>query len=106
MKILLIDKGGYFLDFALRCLDAGHEVRWFLGALKGGDRNPQGDGMGVKKVSSWEPSMRWADLILTPDNSVYGEALRPWFNRGFPIWGPNEEVAGWELKRGAGMKVL
>lgn len=106
MKILLIDRGGYFLDFALRCINAGHEVRWFLGKLKGGDRNPQGDGMGVKKIADWTTSMRWADLILTPDNSVYGEALRPWFNRGFPIWGPNEEVASWELNRGAGAKVL
>lgn len=106
MKILLIDKGGYFLDFALRCLDAGHDVRWFLGALKGGDRNTSGDGMGIKKISSWETSMKWAELILTPDNSVYMDALQPWFNRGFPIWGPNREVAQWELSRGTGMKVL
>ena len=68
MKILLIDKGGYFLDFALRCIDAGHDVKWFLGTLKGGDRNPQGDGLGVRKVLSWEPFMKWADLILTPDS--------------------------------------
>lgn len=106
MKILLIDKGGYFLDFALRCIDAGHDVRWFLGKLKGGDRNPAGDGMGIKKIADWAPSMKWADLILTPDNSVYGDALQPWFNRGFPIWGPNKEVASWELCRGKGMQVL
>lgn len=106
MNILLIDKGGYFLDFALRCLDAGHDVRWFLGAMKGGFRNPQGDGLGVKKVPAWEPSMRWADIILIPDNSVYMEQLEVWRRRGFPIWGPNCETAEWELCRRKGQEII
>ena len=106
MNVLLIDKGGYFLDFGLRCLAAGHEVRWFLGALKGGHRNPQGDGMGLKKIGDWESSMRWADIILIPDNSVYMEVLEGWWKRGFPIWGPNREIASWEMCREEGLEVL
>lgn len=106
MKILLIDKGGYFLDFALRCREAGHEVKWFLGKLKGGDRNPQGDGFGLNKVKEWEPSMRWADLIVLPDNSVYMAELEVWRRRGFPIWGPNLETTAWEMNREVGAQVL
>ena len=106
MKVLLIDKGGYFLDFALRCIDAGHEVRWYLGKLKGGDRNPQGDGFGITKVGDWTTSMRWADLIVLPDNSVYMKELEPWRKRGFPIFGPSVETAAWELDRECGLAVL
>lgn len=106
MKILLIDKGGYFLDFALRCREAGHEVRWFLGKLRGGDRNPQGDGFNLTKVTDWAPSMKWADLIILPDNSVYMADLEVWRRRGFPIWGPNVEVTQWEMNRETGMEVL
>lgn len=106
MKVLLIDRGGYFLDFALRCADAGHEVRWFLGPLKGGGRNPQGDGFGIQKVPAWPPSMRWADIILIPDNACLMEELGPWQRRGFPVFGPNAETAAWELDRDVGCKVL
>lgn len=106
MKILLIDKGGYFLDFALRCRAAGHEVRWFLGKLKGGDRNPQGDGFGLDKRTEWESSMRWADLIVLPDNSVYMEEMEVWRRRRFPIFGPNLETTAWEMNRETGMAVL
>lgn len=106
MKILLIDKGGYFLDFALRCIAAGHEVRWWLGRFKNGDRNPQGDGMGIVKVPDWHSSMKWADLVLLPDNSTMLEELRAWRKRGFPIFGPEEETAEWEMNRGKGMQIL
>ena len=44
MKILLIDASSSFLDFALRCEAAGHEVRIFIGPLKDGSRSPVGDG--------------------------------------------------------------
>jgi phosphoribosylamine--glycine ligase len=106
MNILLIDKGGYFLDFALRCQAAGHSVRWYLGKMKGGDRNPQGDGMGISKINDWTTSMRWADLIVLPDNSVYMKELGPYHRKGFPIFGPNEEAASWELDREIGLDRL
>lgn len=106
MNVLLIDKGGYFLDFGLRCLGVGHDVRWFLGSLKGGLRNPQGDGMGLKKVPEWEASMRWADIILIPDCSVYMAELEGWRKRGFPIWGPNVAISRWEMCRQEGMDAL
>lgn len=106
MNILLIDCGGYFLDFAARCQKAGHTVKWFLGKLRGGDRNPLGDGYGIQKVPNWESSMRWADLIVLPDNSTYIEELEAYHKRGFPIYGPNKEMTAWEMCRDVGLGVL
>lgn len=106
MNVLLIDRGGYFLDFALRCKMAGHAVRWWVGKLKGGDRSPLGDGMGVEKRPDWQSSMRWADLILVPDNSSMMVELRSWRRQGFPIFGPDEEAASWELDRDKGTEIF
>ena len=105
MKILLIDVYSCFLDFALRCQDAGHEVRWFQSRLKDGTPSRVGDGL-VPKVREWESSMRWADLIVLADNVRYLPALEGWRKRGAPIFGPNWAVAQWELDRALGQKVL
>ena len=106
MNILLVDRGGYMLDFALRCKAAGHVVRWFLGKLKDGSRNPQGDGFEIQKVPAWEPHMRWADLIVLPDNSVYMKEMQVYHNRKFPIFGPNVAITEWEMNRETGTQVL
>lgn len=105
MRILLIDSGSCFLDFALRCEAAGHEVRVFMGPDKQGNRSRVGDGL-LDKRSDWESSMRWADLIMVSDNAKYTRALESYRNRGFPIWGPNLETTEWELARGCGQRVL
>lgn len=106
MKVLLIDRDGYMLDFALRCKSAGHKVRWFLGKTRANERNQIGDGFGLDKVTEWEPSMKWADLILLPDNSVYMTALEKYFQEDYPIYGPNRAVTEWEMSRDIGMSVL
>jgi phosphoribosylamine--glycine ligase len=105
MKILLIDATHAFLDFALRCLSEGHEVRLFQGPNKDGTRSEVGDGL-VEKVKDWQSSMKWADLILLADNCKYMRELEGYRKRGFPIFGPNEEVANWELDRELGQQVL
>lgn len=105
MRILLIDASSSFLDFALRCEAAGHEVRVFMGPLKDGSRSPVGDGL-LQKVPEWQPSMRWADLILTSDNVKYLKELEGFRARGFPIFAPNTEVTDWELLRGVGQRVF
>lgn len=106
MKILLIDSGSYFLDFALRLREWGHEVKWFLSKLKDGDKSPVGDGFGFHKVSSWEPHMKWADMIVVSDNAKYTHFLESWRNKGYPIWGANKETTEWELDRLAGQKIM
>jgi len=105
MKILLIDAQACFLDFAMRCEAAGHEVRVFMGPDKDGSAYPVGNGL-VTKVADWRPSMKWADLILTSDNIKYTRELDGYRQRGAPLWGPNCECTEWELERGTGQRVL
>lgn len=105
MKILLIDVLAGFLDFALRCEAEGHEVRVWLPRDKFGDKMKVGDGL-IKKVEFYEPSMRWADLILTSDNIKQIKQLEKYRKEGYPIFGANVEVTAWELDRGKGQEVL
>jgi len=106
MKVLIVDREGYMLNFALRCREAGHEVRWGVGPLKTGDRNEIGDGFGLDKRRDWQGSMRWADLIVLPDNASYMAELEVFQRRGYPIFGPNCEVTEWETIRQRGQDVL
>ncbi len=105
MRILLIDATSSFLDFALRCEAAGHEVRVFMGPTKEGLRSQVGDGL-LTKVADWKPSMDWAELILTSDNAKYIRQLEGYRSRGYPIWGANVATTAWELERGTGQRVL
>lgn len=101
MNVLLIDKEGNFLDFALRCQMAGHSVRWFVAPLKNGNRQTIGDGFGFR-VTDYHSSLKWADLILTSDNTWYMEDLYGYRRKGFPIMSPSPDCAALELERGKG----
>lgn len=105
MKILLIDAIASYVDFALRLMAAGHEVRVFMGPDPKGNRHPAGDGL-INKVSSWQGSMKWADLICLADNTKYIKELEGYRREGYPIWGCNVECAEWELKRDRGVEIF
>ena len=105
MKVLFIDLFSSFLDLAQRCVEAGHEVRWFQGKLKDGTPSPVGRGL-IPRIPAWESSMRWADLIVLSDNARWLPALESYRRRGFPIFGPNLDVAQWELDRECGQQVF
>jgi phosphoribosylamine--glycine ligase len=105
MKILLIDATHSFLDFALRCEADGHTVKVFMGPNKDGTRSCVGDGL-LHKVDHWESHMNWAELVLTSDNCKYIKALDGFRARGYPILGPTQETAEWELDRECGQRVL
>lgn len=104
MRILLIDIGANFLDFALRCVAAGHTVRWFIAPGKNNERLPIGDGL-IEKVKEWEKWMGASDLILTSDNTRYMVPLEPYRKLGYPIFGPNVAGAEMELNRTHGQKI-
>jgi phosphoribosylamine--glycine ligase len=104
MKILVIDPSALALDFCLRSMAEGAQVRWFIrnkpdGLIAVGDHL-------VQKVQHWEQHMNWADLIFLPDNAVYMADLDKWRQRGYPIYGANSFTAQWELDRQVGMDVL
>jgi phosphoribosylamine--glycine ligase len=104
MKILIVDNyGESALDWALRCLDAGHKVRWHIAP------NPRSEHVGrglVERVNDWREHMKWADLVFLPDNTKYLRELDLWRDRGARIVGPNVPGAAWELDRDEGMRVL
>lgn len=92
------------LDFALRCIAAGHTVRWFIAPGKNGERLPIGDGL-IEKVKEWQKWMGASDLILTSDNTRYMTVLEPYRKLGYPIFGPNVAGAEMELNRSTGQKI-
>ena len=90
MNILIVDADSACVDFALRCQAAGHKVKAFVRQTKEG-RNRVGDGL-FEKVATWEPHMKWADLIFVTDNICYIHALDRYITQGYPILGPGVEL--------------
>lgn len=105
MKILVIDPGGFALDWCLRCQADGHKVRWFIDSS---ERNKMiGKGL-IERVPDWREWVRWADLIMTADNTKHVHALDG-LRRTFPevpIVGATLETADWELDRNKGMAMF
>lgn len=106
MRILIIDVGGAALDWALRCQDWGHEIKWYIDKTKVEKKyNYIGTNL-VPRVREWEPYMDWADMIFLTDNVRHLDKLAKYFNRGYPIFGPTWEAANLELDRQAGVEVF
>ena len=97
MKILVIDPSGCGcgLSFAMRSQDAGHDVKMFIRHNKDGSRSEVGDGGLIKRVTSWEDHMKWADLIFCTDNIYYIHGLERYRDQGFPIFGPSIDTNRW-----------
>lgn len=103
LRVLIMDTyGESVLDWALRCRDDGHEVKWYF-------NNPQTDNVGrglIERVPDWRGWMRWADIVLMTDNTKHLRDLDGWRKEGVKIIGPSQEGASWELDRKLGMKIL
>jgi phosphoribosylamine---glycine ligase len=94
------------LALAMRCQDAGHDVRVYMPPMSGkGERCEIGDGM-ISKVPEWKSRMSWADLVVVTSNNKYAAELSPFFEQGFPILGTNRAAAEWELDRSVGQDIL
>ena len=106
MKILIIDQMGCLhLDFALRCIDAGHKVKVFCPKRKDGGRYRTGEGL-VERVMDWEAWMKWADLVFICDNTKYIYKMDEYHKKGFPIFAGNYAASQWELNRITGDEVF
>ena len=105
MKILFVDKSGDGgLDLAMRAIKAGHTVRYYLQNYDPVKR-PIGKGL-VPRVSEWQSSMRWADLVLLMGNDRWMLEMDRWRALGCRIIGGNAESAAWEIDRDKGMAVF
>lgn len=105
MRILLLDSGGHFLDFALQCIHAGHLVKTYVTPQKNGERNNIGDGL-VERVKDWRKWIGWGDLICLSDNDKFMVAMEPYRKLGYPIFGCNCAGAELELNRTLGQNIL
>ena len=106
MRVLLLDQEGLGLDFALRCVDAGHEVRWFR---KDWARVRDGDGFkGLRKVNNWRDHMPWAKagLVIATGNDKYLDELDRYRPLGYRIFAPTKASARLEVDRNAGMEAM
>ena len=105
MKILLIDATGAFVDFALQCIDAGHEVKQWIRKVPGKEDSKVGQGL-IPRVYNWENHMDWADLIVLSDNAYQMRELDKYHKKGYPILGATDLTADLELDRGFGQDIL
>jgi len=108
MRVLLIDSDRCGLDFAYRCVEAGHEVRWY-NRDKEGNTFRDGEGFpGIVMVKDWRPSMKWAKdgLIWVSSNANFLKELDDWKKHGYPVFAPSFESASLEIQRSKGMKLL
>ncbi len=98
MKILVIDLDKDSVNFAMRCLAAGHQVKvWFT------EKSEVGKGL-IEVVPEWKPWMKWADLIFITGNSKMENLLEPYYTAGYPLVGPNKRGAELELDRAKGQE--
>lgn len=106
MRILLVDVEGLGLDFCLRCIAAGHDVRWFR--LDAGKSNDGAGFKGLTVVDDWHDHMDWAKngLILNTGNHKFLRDLDDYRDEGYPVFGPSAKSAALEIKRSLGMELL
>lgn len=105
MNLLLLDPAGAFTDFAMRCMQAGHEVKQWQKKSPEGSVSKIGRGI-IPRVDDWEKHMNWADLIILSDNAYQMHALEKWHNKGYPIIGSCLTASSLELDRGYGQDIL
>lgn len=97
MKILVIDLTECGLAFSLKCIVAGHTVKLWAPPSK------MGRGL-IERVDEWKPYIHWADLVFITDNMKLGNVLEPYYQKGYPIFGPNKAAARLELDREFGQE--
>lgn len=108
MRVLLIDTDRCGLDFAYRCVQADHDVRWYNRSVDG-EAFKDGQGFpGIAMVKDWRESMKWAKdgLVWTSSNGKFLKELDQWKQHGFPVFAPSFESAQLEISRSKGMDLL
>lgn len=91
---------------AWRCVQAGHEVRWYV-KPKPCNHPDTGQGFkGIEKIKNWVSSVMWADLVFSTSNDDYIERLEFFKNKGAKVFAPSVASANLEVSRAAGMKLM
>lgn len=103
MRVLIVDPPGHGLDIAMRAQAAGHEIKL---AIREDERTKHvGKGL-VDVVRDHKGWLRWANLVICTDNSLYLRDLDSYRAEGGVVIAPSVEAAKWELDRKHGQDVF
>ena len=103
MRILIIDSQAASLDWTMRCIADGHNVKWYVPP----DEKVKNVGKGiVERVDDPSDWYRWADLIFFSDNTKYIQYADSWRKKGWPVISASAETAEWELDRSVGQNIM
>lgn len=98
-----MDELALSLDWTLRCIEDGHQVKWYV------SNDPQisevGKGM-VERVDNPHDWYRWADLIFFSCNGKWLDLAENWKKQGWPVIVASKESESWESDRKKGTEVL
>lgn len=100
--VLELEDAGCGLDFVLRCITAGHSVRYYL--KKDQNQNIGKGFKGIEYVDNWAPSVKWADLIFATGNDDYMPRMDFFRKNGAMFFGPSKASADLEVDRQKGME--
>lgn len=107
MNVLIIDQDHVGLDFAMRCVAAGHAVRMFRFSKK---PTRYGEGFpGITFVDDYKAHMPWAKdglIFATANNRYLWELDRFRTDFGYKIFAPTVASARLEINRAAGMEAM
>lgn len=105
LRVLIIDPEGLGLDFALRCKEAGHDVRWALWSKRA---TKTGQGFHIMMVDDWRQHMKWSKegLVIITGNAKFIPELDRWRDLGWAIFAPTVRSAKLEIDRGFGMEEM
>ncbi len=103
-RLLIIDTKNFnSLDFAMRAVRDGHDVRVYAPET---EKNKSiGQGL-VTVIRDFQPSLRWADLVFLPDNTSNLRSTDALRKINPCVVGATSDTAQWELDRTHGMDIL
>ena len=104
MRLLIVDpEGSVGLDLAIRAQKYGHEVKL---AIKPNERKKLiGKGF-VDVVPHPADWLRWSNLVVATDNSIYLQDLDRHRAAGGKVIAASKEVAEWEIDRQLGQSIM
>jgi phosphoribosylamine---glycine ligase len=105
VKVLLIEMedAGCGLPFALACVKAGHQVKYFL---RPENNQRIGEGFkGIERIKNWvAAASSWADLVVMTGNDQFVPKLDALRKKGVAVFAASAASAKLEIEREAGMK--
>lgn len=105
MLLLELEEAGCGLAFALRCVKAGHQVRYWT---KAKENERVGEGFpGLERLrGSFIPSAKWADVVVPTGNAQFVSQLDGLRSAGVRVFGASVKSTALEIDRAQGQAFL